>query len=73
MELSFSEVERLILFNQYTILAEIARIQDTISDADVYDKKAKIISGDISTNMIYFFKILVYKWIMRNVRIFGTY
>ena len=45
MELSFSEVERLILFNQYTILAEIARIQDNISDADVYEKKAIIISG----------------------------
>lgn len=45
MEYIFSDTERLILLNQYRILAEIARIQENQSDADFYDTSAEIISG----------------------------
>lgn len=45
MDLYFSDNERLILLNQYRILAEIARIQENQSDAEFYDTSAEIISG----------------------------
>ena len=48
MEFTFTPYQRLNLYNQYTILEKLSRLQNDTDDADYYAQKAKIVMEGFS-------------------------